>query len=215
MNYREIVSVTGAGGLYQLVGSKGDGALLRQLGENVVKFMPARKHSITQLETIEVYTTADNVPLHEVFRKMQEHSSERPASKASNAEIKAYFQEVYPELDADRVYVSDMKKMLKWYDILEQNDMLQFPEPGSETETDEAAGPDVAVVTEAMVAEEQKPDETDLGELSGEAADGEKPAKKASKKAAPKKAAAKAEAGEEGAEAAPKKKTAKKKKEEE
>lgn len=209
MNYREIVSVTGAGGLYQLVGSKGDGALLRQLGENAVKFMPARKHSITQLETIEVYTTGDNVPLHEVFRKMQEKGGERPAAKASNAEIKNYFQEVYPELDADRVYVSDMKKMLKWYDILEQNDMLQFPEPASEE-----TAPDVTVAEEAMVAEEQKPDETNLAELSGESTDSSKPAKKATKKAA-KKAAAPAEADADAAEAAPKKKTAARKKKEE
>lgn len=211
MTYREIVSVTGAGGLYQLVGSKGDGALLRQLGDNAVKFMPARKHSITQLETIEVYTMEDNVPLHEVFRKMQEHGGDRPGAKASNADIKGYFKTVYPELDEERVYVSDMKKMLKWYDILVQNDLLSFPEAAAETEATDA--PDLTVVEEAMVAEENKPDETNLGELSGEATD--KPAKKATKKAAAKKAAPKAEANEDAAAEAPKKKTAKKKKEEE
>lgn len=209
MNYREIVSVTGAGGLYQLVGSKGDGALLRQLGEQAVKFMPARKHSITQLETIEVYTVNDNVPLHEVFRKMQEHGGERPAAKAGNATIKAYFLSVFPEMDAERVYISDMKKMLKWYDILEQNELLDFPEAGSENEDENA--PDVEVVEEAMIAEKQKPDETNLSALSGEDADPEKPAKKTAKKTASKKAAA---ATDEAAEEAPKKKAAAKKKKE-
>jgi len=212
MNYREIVSVTGAGGLFQLVGSKGDGALLRQIGENTVKFFPARKHSITQLETIEVYTTEDNVPLHDIFRSMQQQGGERPSAKAGSDEIKGYFKSVYPALDEDRVYVSDMKKMLKWYDILEQNNLLEFPEPGANNNED-AEAPDVTVVEEAMVAEENKPDETDLAGLEGEAA-GSKPAKKtATKKAAAKKATATGEAAE--SEAAPKKKTARKKKEEE
>ena len=150
MDYREIVAVTGMGGLYQLKATKNDGAIVRNLDDNTVKFLPARLHTVTPLESIEVYTISDNVRLHEVFLKMKENEGvAKPNIKtANNNDIKAYFKGIFPEFDEERVYVSDMKKMLKWFEVLQKNDMLHFEK------VNEAATPEAAPVE---VAEEEKP----------------------------------------------------------
>jgi hypothetical protein len=141
MEYREIVSVTGLGGLYQLLTTKSDGAIVRNVADQSTKFISARQHNVTPLESIEVYTTGENVRLHEVFKKMQEHETDIPmvdAKTADNNGIKGYFKSIFPEFDEERVYVSDMKKMLKWYELLKVADLLHFEEEvaeGEETET--------------------------------------------------------------------------------
>src|SRR5579871_1516757 len=116
MEYREIVSVTGIGGLFQLLTTKSDGAVVRNIGDKTTKFISARQHNVTPLESIEVYTTGENVRLHNVFEKMQEHETSIPPvdpKTADNKAIKTYFTSVFPDFDEERVYVSDMKKMLK------------------------------------------------------------------------------------------------------
>jgi hypothetical protein len=144
MEYREIVAVTGLSGLYQLLATKSDGAIVRNLADKSTKFISARLHNVTPLESIEVYTSGDNVRLHEVFQKMKDQEATIPLAdtKADTKAITHYFKSVFPELDDERVYVSDMKKMLKWYDLLKACDLLNFealtreetPEEGAETE---------------------------------------------------------------------------------
>ena len=191
MEYKEIVSVTGLGGLFHLLTTKSDGAIVRNISDKSTKFISARKHNVTPLESIEVYTTGENVRLHEVFQNMKDIESKTAPvdAKASGDDIIAYFTTVLPEFDHDRVYVSDMKKMLKWYQLLKENDLLNFD-----------------VATEEETKEEQP--ET----LAEEAPAEEKPKKKAAKKAPAKKKAAAKKAADGEKEAAPKK-TAKKKKE--
>ncbi|MFY0252849.1 DUF5606 domain-containing protein [Chitinophaga sp. 30R24] len=201
MQYREIVAVTGLGGLFQLVASKQDGAIVRSLEDKSTRFVSSRVHNFTPLESIEVFTTGENVNLAEVFKAMDEKAAAFPpvAGKADNNAIKAYFKNVFPEFDEDRVYVSDMKKMVKWFGILKANDLLKFEEilAEDEGEVEEV----VEVVEEAPAPEKKKkaaPAET-------EAAAEEKPKKPRAKKAVEK------EDGEEGAEEkAPKKTRAKK-----
>lgn len=117
MSYNKMVSVTGLGGLYELVSSKADGGIVRSLEDKTTKFVSNRVHNFSHLESIEVYTTGENVNLVEVFTAMQE--SKEPLPDASDAKaIKAYFEKVFPTMDQERVYGSDMKKMVRWYDIL-------------------------------------------------------------------------------------------------
>jgi hypothetical protein len=187
MQYREIVAVTGLSGLFQLLTTKSDGAIVRSVAEKTTKFISARQHNVTPLESIEVYTTGDNVRLQTLFLKMLEQETAFPPSAVKtndNAAIKAYFKNIFPEFDEERVYVSDMKKMLKWFEILRANDLLQF-----ESEATEEVAEEAPAAEEAPVAEEEAP--------------AEKPAKKAAKKK-------KAETGEEGAEAHAEEKPAKK-----
>jgi hypothetical protein len=222
MQYREIVAVTGLGGLFQLVATKSDGAIVRSLADNTTKFIPSRLHNVTPLDSIEIYTTASNVRLHEVLQKMKEHASARPdAKKADTNAIRNYFKEVYPTMDEERVYSSDMKKMLKWYEILDGAGLLDFSAMAEEdVATDETGS--MPAEGDAQMSEHSKGEEVKEMALIEEG--DEKPAKKArAKKAATseesgdekpaKKTAAKkkAEDAEEGAEAPKKAAKAKKK----
>lgn len=145
MEYKEIVSVTGMPGLYQLLSTKSDGAIVRTLDGETTRFVPSRTHNFTPLESIEVFTNTENVPLSDVFKAMQEKENTHPvAEPKDNESIQAYFGEVFPGLDKDRVYMSDMKKMLKWYPLLKENDLLKF----EEEEENEAKEPDNSRDTE-------------------------------------------------------------------
>ncbi len=192
MQYREIVSVTGLSGLYQLLTTKSDGAIVRNIDDKTTKFISARQHNVTPLESIEVYTTGENVRLHNVFQKMQEQESSIPMANpktASKNDITVYFKSVFPEFDEERVYVSDMKKMLKWYELLKANDLLTFEAEATEEVAEEAApvveevaAPEAEVVAEKP-AKKAKSKKAEATETTDAAAEGEeKPAKKAAKK---------------------------------
>lgn len=122
MEYGKIISVTGLGGLYELVGSKTDGAIVRGLDDGTTRFVSSRMHNFSHLESIEVYTEGDNANLVEIFRAMDASSEALPADNDPNA-VKAYFQKVYPTMDFERVYNSDRKKMVRWFQILKKNNV--------------------------------------------------------------------------------------------
>ena len=142
MDYNKIVSVTGLAGLYELLSSKSDGAVVRSLEDNSTKFVSTRLHNFSHLESIEVFTikSADgNTNLAELFQAMKKSTEKIPDAKADNKALKAYFEKVYPGLDFERVYASDMKKMIKWFQILEKNKIeikLKSPEEIGEVSTD-------------------------------------------------------------------------------
>ena len=123
MNYSKVISVTGLGGLYELISSKADGAVVRSLEDNSTKFVSSRLHNFSHLESIEVFTVKDNTNLAELFNAMKNSEEAKPDAKVDGKELKAYFEKVYPDLDFDRVYASDMKKMVKWFEILTANNV--------------------------------------------------------------------------------------------
>ena len=122
MEYSKLISVTGLNGLFELVGSKTDGAIVRSLEDQTTKFVSSRVHNFSHLESIEVYTVRDNVNLVEVFQAMGKSKLALPSDK-DTAAVKAYFQKVYPDMDFARVYSSDMKKMIKWYGVIKDNNI--------------------------------------------------------------------------------------------
>jgi len=137
MEYSKLISVTGLGGLFELVASKSDGAIIRSLDDKSTKFVSSRQHSFSHLESIEVYTVRDNVNLVDVFNAMGESKESLPSEK-DPAAIKKYFTKVYPDLDFDRVYASDMKKMVKWFAVLKSNDIeIKLREEAPEEEVAE------------------------------------------------------------------------------
>ena len=121
MEYNKLVSVTGLSGLYELISSKADGGIVRSLEDKSTKFVSNRLHSFSHLESIEIFTVKDNINLVEIFAAMKSSNKGLPDGKADAKAIRAYFEEVYPDMDFDRVYGSDMKKMVKWFDILLKN----------------------------------------------------------------------------------------------
>jgi len=120
MDYNKLISVTGMSGLFEMLSSKNDGAIVKSLEDNSTKFVSSRIHNFSHLESIEVYTIRENVNLAEIFKAM-EASQEALPSEKDPAAVKAYFQKVYPDMDFDRVYASDMKKMVKWFGVLKAN----------------------------------------------------------------------------------------------
>lgn len=123
MEYNKLVSVTGLPGLFELLSSKSDGAVVRSLDDNSTKFVSSRQHNFSHLESIEVYTTKDNTSLAELFKAMKENAEHVPDGNADAKTLKAYFEKVYPDLDFERVYTSDMKKMVRWFHIIDKNNI--------------------------------------------------------------------------------------------
>ena len=109
MDYNRLVSVTGLSGLFELMSSKADGGIVKSLEDKTTKFVSTRLHSFSHLESIEVFTAKDNVNLIDVFDAMKKSTVAIPDAKADAKAIKAYFEKVYPDMDFERVYGSDMK----------------------------------------------------------------------------------------------------------
>lgn len=147
MDYTKVVAVTGLPGLYEAISSKGDGAVVRSLEDQSTKFVSSRIHNLSHLESIEVYTTGQNVSLADVFTAMKNSKTTLPDVKDNKA-VKQYFEAVYPDLDFERVYSSDMKKMVKWYEVLEKNNVDYTARPDEEEALEEP-------VVEPVVASEE------------------------------------------------------------
>ena len=135
MEYSKLISVSGLPGLFELVGSKTDGAIARSLVDQQTRFISSRQHQFSHLESIEVYTTRDNVNLAEVFIAMKKSAEALPNEKDDKA-VKAYFQKAFPSIDFDRVYPSDLRKMVKWSALLDRH-QIEPVLPTSEEETTE------------------------------------------------------------------------------
>jgi hypothetical protein len=123
MEYHKLVAVTGLSGLFELVSSKSDGGIVRSLEDKSTKFVSNRLHAFSHLESIEIYTQGENVNLVDVFEAMKNSQEALPDGKADAKTIRGYFEKVYPTMDFERVYGSDMKKMIKWFDVLTRNNV--------------------------------------------------------------------------------------------
>jgi Domain of unknown function (DUF5606) len=225
MEYSKIIAITGLPGLFELISSKSDGGIVRSLDDKSTRFVSSRVHQFSHLESIEVYTTRHNVNLVDVLKAMETSKEKLPDDKDA-AGLKSYFQKVYPELDFDRVYASDLKKMVKWFSVLEKNQVeIKLSEPVAEEEKkvveikeEKPVKKAAPVKTEAKAKEDKKPAKKAAEPKTAEV----KPAKKAAgkkevaeektaKKAAPKKAALQKEVKKSAAKPAVKKPAAKKK----
>ncbi len=139
MEYNKVIAVTGLPGLYELISSKSDGAIVRSLDDKATRFVSSRIHNFSHLESIEIYTVRENVNLVDVLKAM-ESSAEKLPDEKDNAALRNYFTKVYPDLDFDRVYSSDLKKMVKWFSVLKSNDIeIKLTEPAEEVEAEEEA----------------------------------------------------------------------------
>lgn len=147
MEYSKLVAVTGLPGLYELINSKTDGAIVRSLDDQSTRFISSRIHQFSHLESIEIYTVRDNVNLVDVLNAMDKAGGQLPDEKDAAA-IKKYFEKVFPDMDFERVYASDMKKMVKWFSQLKKNNIeIKLSEQPEEE-------PEAEAVSEETAAEE-------------------------------------------------------------
>ena len=129
---KTILSIAGKPGLYKLI-SQGKNMLIVETVDAAKKRVPAYAHDkVISLADIAMYTDAEEVPLSEVLEAVKKKENGAVASinykKASADELHAYFAEILPNYDRDRVHASDIKKLLSWYNILVSNGITDFVE---------------------------------------------------------------------------------------
>lgn len=131
MNLKNIIAVSGLPGLYKLVSTKTNGLLVSDMDSGKTKFCSVRQHQFTPLETVAIYTEDDAVEIGKVFQNMYDMTDEVqiPAPNAEHHVLQKYFVQVFPEYDRDRVYHSDMKKIIKWYNFLLERGYITAPNP--------------------------------------------------------------------------------------
>lgn len=125
-----ILSISGQPGLFKLVAETKNSIIVESLVNG--KRMPAYSTSkISTLSDISIFTETGEILLTDLFLKIKE-SGKSVSTKASANEIKAFFKEVLPEYDKDRVYISDMKKVIQWYELLKELNLLTETEEKTE-----------------------------------------------------------------------------------
>ena len=135
-----ILSIAGKPGLYKLV-SRGKSNLIVESLDETHKRQPAfATDRVTSLADIAMFTDSEDVPLGEILTKLRDKENGKVASlnwrKASAKELQAYFGEVLPNFDRDRVHNSDIKKLLQWYEILVKAGETNFEEDMKPTDGD-------------------------------------------------------------------------------
>lgn len=127
MSLEKIMAISGKPGLYELKTQTRTGFLAQSLADGKTLSVSAR-HNVSLLSEIAIYTLSEEVPLAEVFEKIsnKENGGEAISHKSSKDELEAYFFEVLPDYDEDRVYASDIKKVVQWYNLLQKNGHSSF-----------------------------------------------------------------------------------------
>lgn len=138
MELKDIVAIAGKGGLFKTVSQTKKGIVVESLVDG--SRQPAFVHDrISSLAEISLFTTGEDRPLRQVLQSIREKENGGPAidAKSDNKALKAYFLEAIPDYDTERVYVSDIKKIISWYNLLQKNELLSLvdePEATPEAE---------------------------------------------------------------------------------
>lgn len=127
MGLEKILAISGKPGLYEIAAQTRGGFIAKSIVDGK-KMAVNLRHNVSVLSEIAIYTYTEEVPLGEVLEKIKEKEDggEAISHKASKTELEAYFAEVLPDYDVDRVYASDIKKILQWYNLLIKNDITDF-----------------------------------------------------------------------------------------
>jgi hypothetical protein len=130
MSLEKILSIAGKPGLYELKTQTRSGFLAESLLDGK-KISVSARQNVSLLSEIAIYTLTEEVPLRVVFTKIQEkeNGGEAISHKASKDELEEYFFAVMPDYDEDRVYPSDIKKVVQWYNLLQKQGFTDFSEP--------------------------------------------------------------------------------------
>lgn len=127
MNLENLIAVSGMSGIYRMAANRSNGLIIEDLQSGKRKFAPARRHQFTPLESIGIYTDdGDTVELKYVFRNMLQQLEDNPpvAHNASPDILRDYFGDILPNYDPDKVYIGDIKKIIKWFNFLRERDFL-------------------------------------------------------------------------------------------
>ncbi len=139
MELKDLMSISGYPGLFRFI-SQGRNAIIVESLKDGKRMSAYSTSRISSLEEISVYTEQGEISLAEVLKRMHGYSEgkEAPRHKSPPEELKGYFEKVLPEYDRERVYVSDIKKIISWYNILLQHDLPGLIEKAEEKEKQSA-----------------------------------------------------------------------------
>lgn len=139
---KTILSISGKPGLYKLISQGKNMLIVESLADK--KRLPAyNNEKIISLGDIAMYTDTEDIPLQEVLLSMKKKENGAAVvmdlKKATSDDLRAYLAEVLPTFDRERVYPSDIKKLISWYNLLVASDMTDFEEPSAEEVKEETA----------------------------------------------------------------------------
>ena len=152
MELKDIVSISGMSGLFEVVTKRTDGMIVKGFDDGKPQFISSRVHIFTPLDAITIYTgEKDTTELYKVLLEMKKQEKENPVADANadGSVLKNYFQKVLPDYNEEKVYVSDIKKVIKWYQLLDKhklvNEKTLLPKTKEETKIEKTEDGEVKV----------------------------------------------------------------------
>lgn len=145
MTLSDIATISGKGGLFKVMAPTKSGVILESMDEVKTKIVATTNHRLSLLSEISIYTHTKEgtVPLEDVLKKIHTEFGSDPGvdSDSDSSELKAFMKSILPEYDEERVYVSDIKKLVRWFgiifkyapEIINNDDKKDVDEPGGES----------------------------------------------------------------------------------
>ncbi len=169
MALKDIMAISGYSGLYKFVSQGRNGIIVESLIDGKRSHISASA-KVSALSDIAIFTNDGEKPLREILNSIKEKENGGPtiSAKSSNDELKKFFLAVEPNFDTERVYVSDIKKLVAWYNLLQEKGMLDFSEEveekqaednatdASETAAEESAAPKKKAQAKTTTTKEKK-----------------------------------------------------------
>ena len=139
MKLDDLVAVSGMSGVFKLAANRDNGLIIEDLDSGKRRFAPARKHQFTPLASIGIFTLEDSTELKIIFRTMVEQMGENPvpSTSGSSKELHAYFRKILADYDEDKVHTSDIKKVIKWFNFLNERSLIDMEDEPDATEEEE------------------------------------------------------------------------------
>lgn len=163
MTLAEIATVSGKGGLFKVLAPTKSGVILESLDEAKTKMIATSNHRLSLLNEISIYTTTKEgtVALEDILKKIyNDFGTDLGVDQNSDStELKSFLKSVLPEYDDDRVYVSDIKKLVRWYDVIQKyvpEILTATEETGKKAKTEPTEK--AAAIEDVKEADEKKPD---------------------------------------------------------
>ncbi|HEX7412364.1 MAG TPA: DUF5606 domain-containing protein [Bacteroidales bacterium] len=135
MNLKDILSITGKPGLFKTVAQAKNGVIVESITDGK-RFQVFANDKISSLEEISIFTNADDLPLKEVIKRIYDKENGAVAAdpKSDDKAMREYFASVVPEYDQERVYVSHIRKILAWYNLLNSHQLIVWDDEPAETD---------------------------------------------------------------------------------
>ena len=153
MKLDDLVAVSGMSGIFRLAANRNNGLIIEDLDSGKRKFASSRKHQFTPLASIAIFTYDDSTELKTVLRDMMNQMDSNPVVKTSDSSrvLHEYFRKIMPEYDEDKVHTSDIKKLIKWFNYLNERKMIDMIDEEPESTEEVSEEPVSEEVTEEKV----------------------------------------------------------------